>query len=291
MSKKGYQKRLPTVLVPAPRPAPEQAPELARVDVPAPDVRTEPDPRPASASAPATASVAVDRGRAAAPAPSRTGMIIAASAVGLLVALVAGVLLTSMLSGDDAPGPGAPVAVFGSTPPVPISAGQSYVDLRIAGNGDIEVTQWISAAEPLDRLRLELPDLAGADDVAASMVVVLADGEPVAGPDRITSSGATYVLDAASDVQIDYRLTGASVLSPSVTGRALAAAGMALDYEPLSRSETRVVRAPGVLSLSCGRPASVRLVPCGRETGADSWTVDLDGRDVADRVVVQLTLG
>ena len=174
---------------------------------------------------------------------------------------------------------------------MPVGPGESYVELDVVAEGDVEATQWIAAAEPLDRLQLELPELAGAEGITASVVTVLADGELIAGPNRLTrGGGATYALDSASNVQVSYRLSGAVVLSSSVTGRALAAAGMGVGFEPRSRREIRVVRAPGVLSLACGRPASQRLVPCGKETGPEEWTVDLTEREVDDRVVVQLDL-
>jgi hypothetical protein len=176
-------------------------------------------------------------------------------------------------------------------PPLAIAAGESYVALRVLTNGDVEATHWITAVRPLDRLRLDLPWLAGTGEVAASALVVLADGEVAPGPDRVTSGGVTYPLDSVTSVQVSYRLTGAAALSGSVAGRALAAAGMEVAYEPRSRRETRVVRAPGLLSLACGGPVSERLVPCGAETGRDEWSVDLDGPRVGDRLVVQLGLG
>ena len=136
---------------------------------------------------------------------------------------------------------------------MPVGPGESYVELDVVTDGDVEATQWIAAAEPLDRLQLELPELAGAEGITASVVTVLADGELIAGPNRLArGGGATYALDSASNVEVSYRLTGAVVLSSSVTGRALAAAGIGVGYEPRSRREIRVVRAPGVLSLACG---------------------------------------
>jgi len=277
MTKKGYQKRLPTVLVPAPRPAPESErlpdPEPGRVPEPEP----EQEPEPGS-------------DRPAAPPPvSSVGKLVAAGAVGAIVVLVVGIRLVSMLGGDD-PSASGPAAAYGTRPPVPVEAGESYVDLRVVANGDVEVTQWVAAAEPLDRVRLDLPPQDGAPDLEASVVVVLADGVLVAGPNRITGPGATYRLDSATDVQISYRLTGAVQLSDSVTGRALAATGLDVAFEPRSVRETRVVHAPGLLSLACGSIASGRVVPCGEETGSDEWTVDLEGPETTDRVVAQLTL-
>ncbi|RYB96389.1 hypothetical protein EUA06_02105 [Nocardioides glacieisoli] len=282
MTKKGYQKRLPTVLVPAPRAVPRQE-RVPEVQPPVqPEVQPEPrevphEQRPAP--------------EASSPARSTTRKVVAASVLGLVVALVAGVGLVSMLAGDEPSPEAGPRAVLTSPPPVLIGAGESYVDLSVMANGDVEATQWIVAAEPIDRLRLDLPELAGAEEITASAVIVLADGEVVAGPDRITGRGATYALDAATDVQVSYRLTGAIVFSDSVTGRALAAPGMDAAYAPRSRSETRVVRGPGLLSLACGKPPAEQLVPCGQETSPEEWSVDLTGTEVEDRVVAQLTLG
>ena len=70
-------------------------------------------------------------------------------------------------------------------------------------------------------------------------------------------------LDSATDVQVSYRLTGAIVLSESVTGRALAAAGMDVGYEPALTQRDPGRTRPGLLSLACGEPPSEPLVPCG----------------------------
>ena len=285
MTKKGYQKRLPTVLVPTQRPAPEQERRSEQ------DARPEIQPAPGPPPPPRPVPHEQRRDPPARPVRSATGRIVAAAVAGLLVVLVVAVGLTSMLTGEDPSRPPGRATASVERPPVAIAAGESYVALRVLTNGDVQATHWITAARPLDRLRLDLPQLVGTGKVTASALAVLADGEVVPGPDRVTSGGVTYPLDSVASVQVSYRLTGAAALSGSVAGRALAAAGMEVDYEPRSHHETRVVRAPGLLSLACGDPVSERLVPCGVETGRGEWSVDLDGPRVADRLVVQLDLG
>lgn len=285
MTKKGYQKRLPTVLVPTQRPAPEQE-RLSNQDA-------RPEPQPSPVPAPPAEPVPREecRDAPARPVRSTTDRIGAAVVVGLLAVLVVAIGLTSVLSGDAPSTPPGRATAFASRPPVAIAAGESYVALRVMTNGDVEATHWIAAARPLEWLRLELPELVGTEEVTATALVVRADGEVVPGPDRVASGAAVYLLDSATGVEVRYRLTGAAALSDSVPGRALAAAGMEVRYEPRSRRETRVVRAPGLLSLACGDPVPEGLLPCGGETGPDEWSVDLDGRRVGDSLVVQLDLG
>jgi hypothetical protein len=91
-------------------------------------------------------------------------------------------------------------------------------------------------------------------------------------------------------VQLLYRLNGAVSLSDSTTGRALAlATSLDVRYSPRPRSETRVVIAPAVLSLSCTASATGELVPCGIQEG-DQWKVELKGPRIRDRVVAQVDL-
>lgn len=283
MSKKGYQKQLPRLLVPPPR----AAPDAERM----PPGEHPPEGRPETTGP----AVVEEQHQPEAPATrsgTRVGMVVAVTAVGLAVAIVvAAVVVVRLMSGSGEESSAAgPTASFVSPPPVPVRPGESYVDLQVLANGEVEATQWIVADEPIGRLQLELPDLAGAEDVTASLVVVLADGKLVAGPSRITGRSATYVLDEATAVKVSYRLSDALVRSSSVSGRALAAAGLVVAYEPRARSESRVVQAPGLSSLACGDAATGQLVPCGTSTAPDEWSVDLTGADVADRLVAQLTL-
>jgi hypothetical protein len=236
---------------------------------------------------------------AAAPArhrPSPAALIIAAGLV-LAVFIVGDVLVPAILDarGDrGAQGPAAVVDATGTPRTLTsdtLASNESYVEARVLEDGDVVVRQWIRAAEPFDRLGLALPDVPGVVGLSASGVVVLADDTAVEGPESITAQNATYTFDATTDVQVSYRLIGAVEMSSSARGRALAAA-TTLDvlYSPRVDRETRVVRAPQVLSVACSPSPQVALVPCGQEDGTGQWRIELSGPHVLDRVAAQLSL-
>lgn len=294
MTKKGYQKRLPTVLpptVPRPRapiedvvreeppPPPPQPPQLAHL--------TPAQARPAPPRRPATAPVR----RRRSPDSVVVGVGIALAAV--LVA--AGVNVILLLS-DRAPEGGLadPSSLRTAEGPgvAPLAADESYVETVVQPDGEVVVHQWIQAGEPLRRLRLALPAVRGAEELSAARIEVVADGVVVDGPDRITGGAATFVFAGTTDVQVSYRLNGAVERSDSAEGRALAlATSLDVTYEPQPRHETRVVRAPEVLALACSPSPEESFVPCGQAYGDDQWRIELTGPRIDDRVVAQLTLG
>lgn len=278
MTKKGYQKRLPTVLPDArPRPA-VRAPRL-----PAPRVSAEADPIPAVVEPDETVeTVETDERRR----PS-TGTWVAVVLAGLALVGVAGSLLVLALrdSGPDRPADGTDARG-------PIRSDTSYVVSEVRPNGDIVVRQRIRAARPMQLLHLDLPPGPGGEGVFARQVEIVADGEAVVGPATITDAFARYIFAPSTDVRISYRLTGAVELSESVPGRALAVVtSLDVRYAPRVARETRVVRAPEVLMLACSRSTEEPPVPCGEPDGVGRWRVDLTGARVDDRVVAQLTLG
>ena len=168
---------------------------------------------------------------------------------------------------------------------------ESYVEARVRPGGDIVVQQWIRSEEPLRRVVLGLPEVSGAR-LSAVAVEVMADDVRVGGPRTITRGAATYAFEDSTDVRLRYRLTGAVLRTGSVTGRALAlATTLDVDYRPRPARETRVVRAPAVLSLACASSGVESPVPCGSLEGLDQWRVDLTGPRVTDRVLAQVTLG
>jgi hypothetical protein len=217
--------------------------------------------------------------------------------VGLAVFIIGDVLVPAILDarGDrSAQGPagvvdstGAPRTLTSDT----LAPNEAYAESQVLEDGAIVVRQWIRAAEPIERLSLALPLVPGVVSMSASGVVVLAEGTAVEGPTTVTARGATYTFDATTDVQVSYRLIGAVEMSSSARGRALAAA-TTLDvlYSPRVDRETRVVRAPQVLSVACSPSPQVALVPCGEEDGAGQWRVELSGSRVLDRVAAQLSL-
>ena len=324
MTKKGYQKGLPKVLAPpVPRP-----PASARPTVPTPRASPEPvERRPTAATtapaAPPTVPAAPPTVPAApptvstAPAPTPTVPtptvptptvptptvptsggrsravvgLVAAGVATLLVAGLIGYLVVGAVQ-EDGGSTLRPESTAGAAPPRPLTTDESYVEAVVRPDGQVVVHQWIRSGEPLRRLRLALPTVPGAESLSAAGVEVVADGLPVAGPDRITDRAATYFFPGTTNVQLTYRLLGAVERSDSAPGRALAiATTLDVGYSPRTERETRVVRAPEVLTLACSTTPDESPTPCGEHDGDGQWRVELAGPQVADRVIAQLTLG
>lgn len=302
--KKQYKNRLPTVLPPAPRAAPESEslppappaeddlpaesaqpevtePEVIEPEVIEPDVIEPVPPAPLPMSTPER------------DAPTGSGDRSRALLVGVLLLaplLVVGVLLASWLTSggtgtdEDDAGP----ATGGE--PILDAPDESYVEARVRSDGDIVVRHWIRAREPITRVVLTLPEVPGTE-LSAARVRVLADDLRSAGPSTLTTKAATYSFEESTDVELHYVLVGAVQRSTSATGRALAVATtLDVTYAPRPEKETRVVQAPAVLSMACADPASSTPEPCGSPQDAERWRVDLTGPDVLDRVLAQLTL-
>lgn len=308
--KKPHQRRLPTVLPPAQVPVPRVAPELASPPAelhPGPDAVPDPEPDPMPVPGPrpppddAFGSWTIE-----APADSRDddrdddldddlggrrGRRTALVVVALACLLGGGALAYAVLLGqDDAP----PVPDAGGTaaPELALGPARSRVETQVMASGDLVVRQTISAEEPLTSLALDLPVVAGAEELSADQVEVLAGGAEATGPDRIVATGAIYTFEASTEVLVTYRLRGALQVSDSVTGRALAVVThLPATYAPMVEREVRSVRAPTVLALACSRPPDGSPRPCGTEAADSRWQVELTGDAVGDRVLAQLDLG
>jgi hypothetical protein len=209
-------------------------------------------------------------------------------AIALVLAGVMGVLLFSPILDTD---PERATPPPDGTSPVALAPDTSYVVSRVLPGGDVVVRQWLRSGEPVDRLRLVLPQVPGVDGLSARDVDVVADGREAVGPASITADGATYEFRAATEMRVRYRLAGALALSDSAPGRALAlATNLAVTYATPLEAETRVVSGPEVLNLACSRSVDEPLLPCGQADSYGRWRVDLVGKHVGDRVVAQLTL-
>ncbi|GAA5137087.1 hypothetical protein GCM10023339_76910 [Alloalcanivorax gelatiniphagus] len=288
--KRPYQKRLPRVLPPAPRAAPDQESLTPSVEPrasappapPAPPVeRTLPDrgpePRPPRTPAPAYADPD-ERGAR----PRRTAAALALLAVAALV--VAGLVMWRV-------GGGAPdddLATTSSAPGWP-AEGASRTVTQVRPDGVLRVTHRIHSAEPLDQLDLALPQLAPGMLVEASAVEVTADDQPASGPDVVTTTPSTYFFPDATRILVRYELTGAVARSTSVLGRGLVTT-TALEVSAQQPQDIRVVRATAVLSLACAPPGSQAPAPCGEADAEGQWHVELIGADAGSRVVAQVDL-
>lgn len=302
--KKPYQKRLPTVLPPTPRRAPAQeavrprpAPPRARRTPPTvPPSESAPEKAPAVAQGPAARANAPAPPPATRPAPAvappptpaprrpepRTRRTVALVAAALLGVLAGGVVAWQLVGPGEPPPPPASLPIDGW----PI-AGESRAVTEVLPDGDLEVTHWIHAENPLDELELTLPELDGAR-VTADQVEVTADGRSAPGPGVVMPSGATYTFPDATRIQVRYRMSGAVQLSSSADGRGLATT-TSLDVTATQARDVRVVRSEEVLSLACAEPGE-QPVPCGESGGSDQWRVELDETDVGSRVLAVVTV-
>lgn len=285
--KKQYKNRLPTVLPPAPRPAPavESVPPEPE---PAPEPEPEAGPAPAPASAAGTRATLMWEEDPTSPSRARTAAVLLV----LLAVVVGGGLLAVRLldgSGREAAAPRVDDRSAPTATPVP--PGSSRVEATVRPGGDIVVTQEVTSRTPLRAVSLAVPDVGDASTVSATDLTVEADGETVPAPGRLAARPARITLDDATSLVIRYRLVGAVEGSDSAPGRALAlATALDVSWTPGPERETRVVRAPGVLSLACTPSPDQDPVPCGSSRGDDMWRVDLEGEGVGDRVLAQLTV-
>ena len=145
------------------------------------------------------------------------------------------------------------------------------------------MSQWIRVGEPIEELRLALPDVPGTG-LSVDRVVVVAEGR-VNGPARISARGTTYTFSPTKVVQVSYRMRGA-VTRSNDDGRALVVAtNLDVTYSVQSERETRVVRAAEVLTLACARTATTAPVPCGTADDREQWRVELQASRARDHVV------
>jgi hypothetical protein len=291
--KKPYQRRLPTVLPPVQLPAPRVAPELESLP-PEADLLPEPAAPLTPAVTPSLAPAVAEPEDFPEPEPEPAGPRDRRAKV-VLIALAwlvgGGVLAYALLAGLRGD-PAEQGAGGSAAPPRALAPAEAYVDTRVLPAGDLVVRQWIRPREPMTALGLELPVVPGAEDLSADQVEVVADGVVADGPDRVTAAGATYTFEESTDVLVTYRLEGATQVSDSAAGRALAVVTtLETAYAPLVERETRVVHGPEVLSLACSRQPDGSPEPCGRDSGDDQWEVYLSGDRVDDRVLAQLNLG
>jgi hypothetical protein len=230
--------------------------------------------------------------------PSQEGTRAAVAGLLLLGGVAAAVVALVISAGqwaDD--GPGASLAGGGSgseevAPPVPLTAGETYIVTEVLPSGDLKVTQWVESSKPLESVLLARPDLDGLAELKAEQVSVVADGLIVSGPDRISMLAGRYEFPSTTSVEIRYLLTGAVKASSSAPGRALAwPTSLDVSYEPASESVTRTVIAPEVLSLACSPLSTTKSDrPCGVRDSDGAWTVELEPPHAADRVMAQLTI-
>ncbi len=212
----------------------------------------------------------------------------------LLVVLVLTAVLVRSALKDQPAGTEASGGSSGRIPTPPAAAPEvgSYVESRVAANGDVRVRQWVRSRSPLLAVRLQMDALPAADrSPKATDVVVDSDQTLLNRPTSITSTGQRLFFSSPPRVvYLSYTLKGAVDISPSVPGRALArATAIRLDVSPMTGPSRVTLVSNEVLSMACSQSPVGAPAPCGKP-GKHRWSVLLTGDKRDDTVMAQVNL-
>jgi hypothetical protein len=234
--------------------------------------------------------------------PTRTALAIA---LGCTLVVLAVVVALVWRPGADAGSDRGADSVADSDPAGPPSSADlrsplllaedtEYVETRVLDGGDLLVTHWIHAAEPMNQLMITVPASPGLDDRAIDLthLVVAADGEQVDAPGVVDlPAGWAGSLPAAQDVYVQYELSGITQRSDSAEGRGIAlltSADLEVDRPILSRSQT--FSGAHVLTVACLAPGEQAVPrPCGHFLD-NTWNVTSEGAAVDELVIAQFDL-
>jgi hypothetical protein len=273
------------------------AAEIPDAGLPAP----EPKHAPTSAQAPRPSGLWGETLAAEADSDERKSTLV--RDLLLLAGLILTVVITVFLvrSQFRSPDTGKPTH-SGASSPVPHRLDQrpppaardfgSYVESRIAADGDVHVTQWIQNEEPLSTIELEVPPQPdGSRSARATGLSVAADREVVDVPDTVDADGRRLRFDTpATVVHLRYTLHGLVERSPSAPGRALIrATALKVGYGHRSGPVRIVVINDKVLSAACSASQTAAPRPCGAPADG-RWNVVLHGRHRTDSVMAQVDL-
>jgi hypothetical protein len=217
--------------------------------------------------------------------------------IALVVSLVVVVILTAVLVRSALRQPAATTAdqpVRSSPVPAPPEEAPkvgSYVESRVAADGDVQVQQWVRSSTPLFAVRLEVPAVPGRRLPTASRVTVLGDQDILNPPTSVGVTGHRLFFNAPPRVvYVKYTLQGAIERSPSVPGRALVrATALQIVYSPLDGPSRVSLAAKKVLSMACQSSPLEAPRPCGGP-GKGHWSVLLKGDARDDSVVAQVNV-
>ena len=265
-------------------------------------------PRPSRPTPSRTRAPAVEPTQALAPGPPRQGnartkvtaAVLACVLIVLIVLLGVGAMFWRPWSNSSqdrgaAAGTGSaePVSPYPESPSELI-ADTEYIQTEILEDGNLQVTHWIRTSLPMERLDVVVPTRPGVDaDMAeVSDLVVAADGVGVdLADDVVPRSASVDLAPAATQLYVQYHLSGVLQRSDSAQGRALAtttALDVGVGHEMLRRTQTF----PGVqvLTIACLAPG-LRSVPrpCG-VLYEDLWTVVSEEESLRDTVIGQFNL-
>jgi hypothetical protein len=212
-------------------------------------------------------------------------------AVGLVVGVVGGLV---WVLGSGRPAEQRARLAASYTAPIRLRPGTSYIRTRVLPTGDLEVTQWIASATPVQSLTLRVPLVPGLAPASVSLgrLVVAADGvRSSALPVANQATGTwEYRLPVARAVFLRYRLSGA-VQTTSVPGRAVATiTSLLVSTGHRLTSTTQAVVGRDVLALGCSLPTpGTAPTLCGVTSNGIS-SVRLYGAQQQSRVTAQVQL-
>lgn len=231
------------------------------------------------------------------PDSRRRLLVVLGVLLGVLLAAtaVAGFVRSRDGSGSPAVAEQSPAQITGSPPPE-LPATGSAVRSRLMKDGDVVVTHWIRSRFPLSAIDLQRPTRAnGAGRTRVTDITVVADGKVASGMRDAADSDERFVLGLpAKVVYVRYVLKGAVDTDASIPGRALVRTTLLqVDYSPVVGPTVVTVRAPRVLSMTCGQRGQVLSSPrpCGAPAPGGGWRVTLAGKHRQDQVMSQVDVG
>lgn len=201
--------------------------------------------------------------------------------LGLALVLAELVVLSGSL-GQRPQAAGSAAAVLPLPAPPDLPASGSWSEGRVLGTGEIAVTMWIRNEEPITRLTLAVPHVAGLDPgVRATGVVVGSGGRVVARPGPVgTRPVVVRLAEPTTLAYVGYRLVEATG-GPGASARLTA---LDVRYRPRAGPAKVFLSGAGVTKLLCTPVDSPSVsVPCGQVRDG-RWGVVLKAADRRDRV-------
>ena len=208
--------------------------------------------------------------------------------LGLALVLAELVVLSGSLA-ERPPAAGSAAAALPLPAPPDLPASGSWSEGRVLGTGEIAVTMWIRNEEPITRLTLAVPRVAGLapGGVRATDVVVGSGGRVVARPGTVgTRPVVVRLAEPTTLAYVGYRLVGA----PVGPGGSTRLTSLDVRYRPRAGPAKVFLSGAGVTKLLCTPADSPSVsVPCGQVRDG-RWGVVLKAADRRDRVSALLEL-
>jgi cellulose synthase (UDP-forming) len=165
---------------------------------------------------------------------------------------------------------------------------ESIVHTHITRTGVVEVNQAIRFEQPLSRLRVRLPRVAGSGGPGV-VAQVIADGRTLEAVEVGRRGRVIALDDPARQVVLRYRLHGYVDRSPDAPGRALVRA-VALEVDEQPRPVVLTVSGAQVLNVACMTRGTRVPQPCGQPV-KDAWRVVARSKESVPSLQAQVNLG